>query len=722
MIGVARTRLVSWASTWAGGVTIPEPAAVLVAALLISIAILALARGAAAVYLSPDGAHAVTDSWALIGQAPRTLIYLPAWPAVLLPFLLLGASPVIAVQAGLVVVLTALFVALYGLTRPYVGARAAFVGAATGVGSTPIGELLGWQGGATLVGLVAMACALAAFERWTRRRTGRHALFVGTIFALTMAAHPFLTAVAAGLLGLRWLVSLRDGPRGVRGWGPGSLAGLAVAAIPVLVAAAWLVGHYLAIDAPAGSSLRLPDLAEPARLVAWITREGPALLALGLVLTVAALAAPPAQRTIAAGIVAVFVIIPAGLSGDVSYQSRVVYLLPILLSIGAATLWEAADRAVILEDIASPARGLRERLRAPAAAVLVAALVVLLGFPGRLDAAVPYYAALDGQDIDLLTSLGAGEGTIATSWTGNRYWDGMAMAWYASGLTNRPAIGPTDPAMSTRDFQRVGGAAAWQLFSGEAGVENGALQVAFGPPAWRSDPAIAGRIGGYYIPLVYLSDTVNQYAPEGALAVGDPLAWTVASDGTATGVRTSAGRRTVEAAVSLLGERVLLRLARGPGDANEVWTIWVWPAYGLPWSEVEVDAEAREASFAPLGSVAVRSPDTWLAADPRVRVVVAEPASITYAERESRFGLQALAITVPGGSDLEATITVTGLPAAGPVTRYDELSLIADHGISSALVWRDTGWTDRFLASPCFVPGPGSANIATFDVAPACRR
>jgi hypothetical protein len=695
---------------------------VLVAALLLSIAILALARGAAAVYLTPDGAHAVTDSWALIEQAPRPLLYLPAWPAVLLPFLLLGASPVIAVQAGLVLALTALFVALYGLTRPYVGARAAFVGAAVGVGSTPIGELLGWQGGGTLVGLLMMTGAFAAFERWTRRRTRRHALLVGAAFALTMAAHPFMAAVAAGLLGLRWLVSLRDGPRGLRGWGPASLAGLAIAAIPVLVTAAWLVGHYLAIDAPAGSSLRLPDLAVPALLLEWMTREGPALLALGLVLTAAALAAAPAQRMIAAGIVAVVVIVPAGLSGDVSYQSRVVYLLPILLSVGAATLWEAADRAMSLEAIASPARGLRERLRRPAAAVFVAAFAVLLGLPGRLDAAVPYYSALDRQDIDLLTSLAVGEGTIATSWTGNRYWDGMAMAWYATGLANRRAIGPTDPALSTRDFQRVEGAAAWQLFSGEAGVENGALQVAFGPPGWRADPAIAGRIGGYYIPLVYLSDTVNQYGPDGAPAAGYPLAWTVASDGTARGVRTSAGRRTVEAVVSLSGDRVLLRLARGPGDANEVWTIWIWPAYGLPWSEIEVDTEAREASFAPLGTVAVRSPDTWLAADPRVRVVVAEPASITYAERESRWGLQALAITVPAGSDLEATITVSGLPAAGPVTRYDERSVIADHGISSALVWRDTGWTDRFLASPCFVPGPGSANIATFDVAPACRR
>jgi hypothetical protein len=567
-----------------------------------------------------------------------------------------------------------------------------------------------------------MAGALAAFELWTRRRTWRHALLVGTIFALAIAAHPFMAAVAAGLLGLRWLVSLRDGPRGVRGWGPGSPAGLAVAAIPVLVAVVWLAGHYLAIDPPAGLSLRPLDLATPARLLAWTTREGPALLALGLVLAVAALTAPPAQRTIAAAIVAVFVIVPAGLSGDDSYQSRVVYLLPILLSIGAATLWGAADRAVILEAIASPAQGPRERLRAPAAAVLVAALVVLLGFPVRLDAAVRYYAALDGQDVDLLTSLGAGDGTIATSWTANLYWDGMAMAWYASGLTNRPAIGPTDPALSTRDFQRVEGAAAWQLFSGEAGLENGALQVAFGPAGWRADPAIAGRIGGYHIPLVYLSDTVNQYGPAGAPVAGDPLAWTVASDGTATGVRTSAGRRTVEAAVSLVGDQVLLRLARGPGDANEVWTIWIWPAYGLPWSEVEVDAEARQASFAPLGSVAVRSPETWLAADPRVRVVVAEPASITYAERESRWGLQALAITIPAGSDLEATITVSGLPAAGPVTRYDERSLIADHGITSAVVWRDTGWADRFLASSCFVPGPASTNIATFDVLPACRR
>lgn len=672
-----------------------------------------VAVSAAPVYLTPDGGHAVTDARALVGVGPRSSIYLPGWPALLLLLLAAGLPPLSAVAVGLGTLSALLFVTLAVLVRPATSFRASLVGAATGAASTPVAELLGWQGGATLLGLVAVVAALAALDHWARNRRPAAAVLVGVCFAIAVSAHPFMAIAGASLLGLRWLVELRRGPLRWSGWGPTSIKGLVAAALVPLATATWLLPRYLAIQAPAGSNIRPPDFATTLELLAWVTRETPALAVVLILAMTAALMGPITGRVIGAGVIALFVGFTAFLSGDQSYQSRVAYLLPILLAIGGAVVWRSlAERQVSLPM----SRRVRDRMASASAPLVAVILIATIGFPVRLSAAAPFYAPLEDTDVALITSLSDGHGKVATSWQRNQYWGGLSTSWLVEGLANRAAIGAADPALSTRPSQIEQAAAAWQLYSGAAGIENGALQLAVGPSAWRADPAIAARIQGYYVPLIYISDQANEYgaAREAEWA---PAAWTV-SDGDVTGQRASIDGTLVRMSATLDGNRVDLAWARESTARRDSWTIWIWPAYGLPWRDVQ--ATGTEVSFAPIGDYVTRDIDGWDRADPRVTVTVDGAARVRYEASEPRYGGQALAISVPPGADLEIAVTVTGTAQSGPISEYDERSIIAAHGIGSALIWRDTGWVDRFASSRCWQAGFANEQIGTFDVTAEC--
>ena len=693
-----------------------EPVLVGVFALATAGAAVALGGAAAGsrdlVYLTPDGSHAVTDAWGLLGLAPRTFYYLPAWPLVLLPFLLLGAGVVGAVHAGLTVVLAALFVSLYALARQFTTPRAAFVGAVAGTFSTPIGEIMGWQGFATTVGLVGTVVALVFLEQWLRHGRRRDAALTGVAYAYVIASHPFMVAVASGLIGLRWLAALYRARRiSVHGTSALSLTGILPAVAAPALAVLLLYNRYAAIEAPSGSAPRWPVFAATLAQFDWITRESMALAALVLLLTVAALLAPLAIRSVAFGVTFVFVLLPACLSGDPSYQSRVVYLVPIVLTLGGAWLWLGIEERV---RIRLPHQAIARAVQA-AAPPIAAVMVVSLGFAIRLPAAASYYPELRPADLRLLSSLAAGHGTIVTSWTGNRYWDGMEKSWYAEALTNRASIGPADPAMSTRSVELIDSAAAWQFFSGQQGVQNGALQVSFGPQSWRADPAVA--VAGYYIPLVYINDGVNEYGSFSASTA--PMVWTVGANGVATGRRMAGMTPVATASAVLRGNRVELQWTRGAAAAGS-WTIWIWPQYGLPWSHVQ--ATAQTAVITPDGGAALHSPGPWIAADPEVTISVSGMASLRYVASDPRYHLQAIAITVPAGTGLAATISVSGADRPGSLQRYDERSIITSEHITNVVVWRDTGWVSRFASSACFAVGSSDAQIQIFDVAPACQQ
>jgi hypothetical protein len=677
--------------------------------------IVLVASGLTPVYLSPDGAHAITDARGLLGLAPRPPYYLPGYPLVLIPLDRLGVDPTINVAVSLAVLCGLLFASLYWLARGAATARAAFFGSLIGTGSTSLGELMGWQGSATLLAIVALTASLAAMQRWSRRRGWPDALLVGACYGVTLASHPFVAAFGGLVLATLWGYYVAQGRRfTIRGFGPGSLAGVDVAAaVPIVVMLA-ITTNYLAIDSPVGSSLRPPDLLAPVNVFGWMTRESPALSVLTLVVVGAALAKPGPGRWIGACTVATFVLLPAILSGDDSYLTRVAYLVPPTLALGGAALWEVVDRRLLATQ--QPV-GNRAAARIMAAAPLLAGLwVISIGFPHRLLASVPYYSSLERDDYALIQALGNQAGAVATGWTGNQYWDGITNAWLVEGIANRSAMGPADPALSTRSVQRQQSAAAWRLFSGAAGVENGALQVSFGPANWRADPAIAARIGDYYIPFLFISDTANTY---GVAAVGDEtVSWTPDDEG-ATGRRTDElGAPIFEAAVRLAVNRVRVTWTRPPQSAAEPWTIWVWPAYGLPWRDVRADATSVE--LGPYSTVAYRDAEAFDALRPRVRLQVFGGASLEYVSSDARYGLPAVAIHVPPDADPELVVDVMGTKPADTFVAYDERDLITRFGVRTSLVWRDSGWVDRFSASPCFAPGRSNARLVTFEVSPEC--
>jgi hypothetical protein len=698
-----------------------EAVVVIAASIAFGAGAIALAVSSTPVYLTPDGAHAASNAFGLISSMP--VAYLPGWPAILLPFLLVGLGTIVALQVAQAFVLAALFGGLYALGRQFVAPRAAFLGAVAGAMSTSVAELLGWQGAATLVGLTSTVWALVFLERWIITSRPRDAFLTGAAFAVVMASHPFMTAIAVGLLGLRWLALLYQRRRfGWRGWTATSLSGLAVAAILPGITLLLLFSRYTSsLDAPAGSALRLPETAATIAQLTWITREGPALFGLTLLLAGAALAAPLAMRSIAFGVVVVFVALPAMLSGDPSYQSRVVYLLPIVLTLGGAWLWRTIDNSLLRSRF----NGMAGRAgRAASVGVFVAPLVAAslvgsLGFTTRLPAAAAFYARLEPADASLLSSLtgkGAG-GTILTSWTTYRYWDGMGKSWFVEGLSKRAAIGPTDPAMSVRPAERADEAVAWQLFSAQQGMQNGSLQVGFGPGGWHADPAIAAMVGGNYVPLVYINDSVNQYGVTNGKT--KPLAWKLGSDGSATGSRASGFSPLVTTTASLDRNALSLHWSRGAAAPIRDWTIYVWPQYGVHWNAVQVSGQS--ALITPQGGAALHSLAGWDAADPRITVSISGKSSLRYLAKDPRFDLQAIVITVPAGSSLDAVISVSGTAQAGPVETYDERSLLAQKHVTTAVVWRNTLWASRFMTSPCSAAAASDEQIQTFDVVPACR-
>jgi hypothetical protein len=690
-----------------------ERVAAILAAIAYGLGMVFIAGRLVPVFLSVDGAHAVTDARGLLGLAPRAPYYLPAFPGLLVPLDRLGVDVRVNVAFVLAFTSTLLFVSLYWLARTGSSAHGAMFGAIVAGGSASLSELLAWQGGATLLALVATTSALTAYIRWENRQRLRDAAVVGACMIAAEASHPFMAAMGACVLGVMWLTTvLRLRRVSVSGRGPTGLPGIILAAFGPIVAMGVLAPSYLSIDAPSGSFLRIPDLTTPMNVLVWITRESPALTVLTAAFGLVALAHRGPVRPAAAATLLTFVCLPALLAGDASYQTRVVYLLPPIVGVGAAFFWDSIEAVWIRASSESRFRRYPRLVAAVAAAFWIAAL----SFPLRLVVAVPYYSTLGSADYQLVETLAGSPGTVAAGWMGNQYWDGMLNAWYIEGITNRPSIGPTDPALTTRQSERDSSARAWQLFSGASGMENGSLQLSFGPPAWRADPAIAARINGSYLPLVFVSDTSNDYGSGGSTA--PPIDWTVTGASAIAARRDGSGRSLFTVEASLADHTATLVWHRSSTGSTSSWTIWVWPAYGLPWRGVV--ATPTTVDVGPHSYEAYRDPVAFDTTNPRVRFTVSGGATMTYYDADPRYGVQAIAIHVPAGDGLDLAVDVSGTQAAGTVADFSQEQLLKGDNVRTVVVWRNSGWVDRFSSSQCFTRQESDESVVVFKVQPDC--
>lgn len=681
---------------------------ILVPAGIALLAVLAVIRLTTSVslHLTPDAAHALADADALVGQGVRPPGYLPGFPLVVALSRAITNSDVGAVHVALALALAALGGGLYAVARRFAAPRGAFVGAGAGMTVPVVAEALGWSGGATILATAAGAAALAAHETWIARPSLARAMATGLLLGVAALSHPFVPLVTLVLLGARWL-SLLAGRRRITllGRDPLSVSGLAAAAAPLVVAGAILASRAGQIGAPPGTGLRVPDPAASLAVFAWATRESELLALLVIAALGGALSGPAGARVIGGGVALGLVLVPAVLEADPSYQTRIAYFLPLLVAPGIARLYHAVD----------------QRLRCPswpsvsgrvAVALLPVALVAAsttLGFTERMAASARFYQRIEAADLPVFERLRESPGgLVATSWPGNAYGDGLPVSWLVEGLADRAAAGPVDPVLTTRPEQAGRSAEIQRLFAGATVLENGGLQVAFGPDRARADPAVLSNFAGFFQPLLYVNSVVNGYPAD------PPVRWVhaVAPDGATSRGYDRSGRVVIGMHTTLRGDAVRLVLDTGPTSGSG--SLWVWPAYGIDWTEISPSGSTIAFTARPVGGGSAST-----RASTRVEVTV-ERARVRYHARETRFDVEALEI-VPDGASFEVRVRVPG-GASAPNRVYDERTILRGQDVRQVLVWRSSGWLERFDNSGCYRRSADSPGLVLYDVVAACRR
>lgn len=668
--------------------------------------VVARLTGAVSLHLTPDAGHALADADALLGEGVRPMGYMPAFPALVALTRALSGDAVTGVHLALGLVFFALGAGLYVLIRQFAPARAAFAGAGVGMTTPVIAEALGWSGGATILATASVAAALACLERWICRPHRTMALATGAFLGLALASHLFVPVVGAALVGVRWLAELaRQRTITLRGAGPLALEGMAIAAIPVVIGGTLVVARLADVAAPSGTSLGMPDPSATSSVLSWATRESPVLLLVVLGALASMLVARSGARWIGLGCAAVVLVLPAVMHADPSYQTRVAYFLPLVVGLGTGLIIAALDAR--LSRPAWPSLpGRLTVLMLPAILIWTSAS---LGFDERLVAAARFYQRIDASDLSVMQRLRETPGgTVATSWPGNAYGDGLPVSWLVEGLARRKAAGPVDPVLSTDPGQIAAGAAMQRLFAGRTTMENGAIQLAYGPDDSRADPAVAANVAGFYHPILYLNSRVD------AMAGGPPDSWThiVTSSGVASRGVDAAGKTVIDGSSSLRGDtaNVTQRSVAGAGPR----TVWIWPAYGVDWQMV-----SNRGGTIGFQAVPVAGGFSGTAAATAVEIAV-DGGEAIYHEREARYGLEAIEVRIMA-EPLALHVRFPGLTGGEPRFDHEEAILVAED-VRQVLVWRDTGWLDRFERSTCFERASSSPNLVLYDVVPSCRR
>jgi hypothetical protein len=704
---------------WANGLFVAAGAGVLVW--------LSMARltGSVTLFLSPDGGHYLTDADALLGDGVRTLAHPPAFPALVAATRGL-VGPVGQVQVALGVSLWLLIVSLYVFCRQFAGVAASIAGAGVGATFPAIAELLAWNGGATLLATAFLVLTLAATERWLRMRSPWSALAVGLAAAGALLAHPFVAAVAFFCVAVRWVVELRarrtTDSLSLRG-SPFSLAQLCLVVLPLALALPLVLPYYASVEADTGVRFGVPRLAGVWDTLTWGLREQGSLLLLFLVFLLAMIFGGRASASLAGSLGVVYLVVSSASRADPSYRTRVAYLLPIVGAVGVALLWRRYVPNMIARATVDPSRRL-------AVAVGVAIVVVMvfasLGYLPRIPRAAAFYQRLDPVDVVALGSLAGGHGLVATSWNQNAYGNGISDAWYVEGLAQRRAAGPTDPALSTLDREKVDGAAMQQFFSGEAGIENGALQLSIGPQSGINTPGLQAKIDGMYRPVLYVNDAVSGYPPplgrspkaQRDLAADATVTHSVTRTGITGRYLAGAGGPTQLAMRAHLdGRAVAFDYGPAAGDAALL-SIRLFPGYGVLWRDVREDQHGLTFVSDPFSLTGV---STAGARGSRVTITPLGDTRVHYVERDPQFGLQSVELSGGAGHHARFRVHVESSAPVHRPRRFDQRSLIRRYGITNVVLWKDTGWKFRFGSGTCYAQTAETTRVLIYRVRPSCR-
>lgn len=653
--------------------------------------------GSTDLYLPADAAHYVGDADALSGHGVRRIrhpLLFPALVAIFQPF----TGDVGAFQLAIGVAAFLLPVSAHLLLRQWLSPIPSLFGAVLGSLTPPVGELLGWGGGATFIGLDFMILSIAFMEMWIRKR-GKQGIFVGLFVGLTALSHPLVFAATLFVLVVRWAVHGSTRRSFGMDWSP--TGGRGIGSFLTVEGGLFLLSanYYLQLKTPGqGGSA---DFGLPGGFLLWAVRENVFLLfflALGWLLPL-----PLMQRgllVVTASVGALFVAIPLLVSWDLSYSSRVIYFLPIVFGAGGGLFAH-----LTLEQVRRPAR--LRRFEVPVMIGLILAATIGpaygLGYVERVQFASAFYQRVHVADLPAFESLRGGSGVVATSWLRGFHDEGAVNAWFVEALAKRPALGPGAPWVNTLTTVGLAELDMQRLFSGSVGLENGAIQISGTKTGGLRDPAINVEIDGFYYPLVFLNSYANGYpvAVEGVNAsiAGDALVFRhPALQGAAELVQESRLNQSgVEITFTMLG-----------GNATAAaWAIWVWPAYFRPWDDVQHEGRGLRTIQSYRDTVITSHIDALTAG-----------SSLRYVPMDPRWGIQGIEVQANGTDTVKIRIGVDGGNPVGALRSFDEVTLIAQYGVTNVLLWRDTRWEPRFDLSLKFRRSFETLNLIVYDLLP----
>lgn len=576
-------------------------------------------------------------------------------------------------------------VAVYALLRSWHRRSIAVFGSAVAATSPVLAEIMGWGGGANLLGFAALIGACAVAERWME--SGRGALLAGALCGVAGATHP-VAGVLALVLVLCVVAAKSIAERSVPSRVGRAALLFGIGGLPFAVGAAY---YYLSVDSPSQTTFGFPDLDVTLELLDWAGREHVVLVTLQF----GALLWPflaRGQRSRPTGLVFVttILVLTTTLKGDPSYQSRVLYLLPVLIGILAADLGSLATR-----HVATAQRSRSPRTASTVAIVIVAALLQV-SFVTRLQDANDYYRRVTVEDMRLLERLDDGAGGIlaSTHWSHS---NSEPTGWFVNAATRRRAISPMGPWLSTDPDETREGAAMQRLFAGQVGIENDELQVAASASA---SGLYALRMSveekGWFTPAIVLDSARSRFpfavVAADAEVVGD---WIVL---TLFGPDPLDDR--IELRVTIESSGVVIRGVPGP-EVEGSWHVVFSLAPGTPGMASQRDANTATFELEVNG---VKNPGL-LSVDAAVPVrVTTYPAGFP------------IDLDLVDPQELELTWRFDDRSVgSSPLITFDEAEILATYGIETVVVWNNTGLIQRFAES-CFRQTATGPTITIFEV------
>ena len=764
-------------------------------------------RGITGFWLPLDASRYVAEVEWLRGE--RELlpgIHPPAFPGLAWLFELVldrWTAVLFAMVTAYVAFVIALYVLLRQWHRPAVAVAASSVAAVTPV----LAEMLGWGGGANMLGMAASLFALAATEAWVRTR--RRPWLVGVATGAAIASHPLSGMIAVFFVGARggWCLvsSLLDrrrtgrarvdaestgpdhvpggveaeraagsgrplralqlvrtstvspvseeveagrsseplqltlainpvdpgllGPterpdasdasdaaseddeavlaahgrnraqgsllrrRGIASGGADTFRGWAVAVAASVPFAAASAGYYLGTKAPGQVGLGIPDLAVLLDLLAWAGREHLVVLLLHFVAIVTPLLLFGRPSHAAAALLgAVIVLGTSALTGDPSYRSRFVYLVPALLAITVAEFGPPL--------VAFTARRLRKPTRSIAIVMcgLSVVLMVQVAFHERLDTATRFYARVTLDDVALLETLQGRGGVTASSYWGTN--EAEPTNWFVNAAASREAWSPIGPWLSSIPEEAEAGRQMQRLFAGQVGIEDGRFQVAAsGTAAGHYELRVAVRVDGWYHSAFEL-DVARTDWP---FAIIDAEA-SLEGDTLRLRLNGVADRDRIDLLADLTGDGVRITAETSSRRLNN-WHVVLSPS-SAGWG------------LERLGISQVRM-DSVLGG--RMHQYSVSADSTGAAARSSIYGPgQPVDFDVAGADRIEFRVApIDGFGPRGDVVSFDEQRVSDDLDVQQVVVWRNTGLVERF-DTPCYAQFGAATNVVGFERVAGC--